>query len=440
MADSTKPNLFQKPRPDFPLFPHQNGRWAKKVRGKLHYFGKCADDPDGVAAEVDWERKRATLQDGRTWREPGTGDGPTVAAVCDKFLEGRKALLGSKEISPHTLNDYVRICKLLVGELGDRLVSDLVADDFEKLRAKLIKHGHAPKADKDRGRKGLGLVALGNHIQRIRTVLRSARNSALNDLMLESFKKPSPKALRINRAEQGPKMFEPAEVKTLLDKAGPQMKAMMLLALNVGFGNNDCGQLPTARLNLETGWHDFPRPKTGALRRAPLWPETVEALKDVLARRKDPKDKAAHGKLLFVTKRGGSFSKSTSDSPISKEFNKLLKAAEIPSQGRNFYTLRHVFRTIGDRSRDQVACDFIMGHIDSSMAGRYREGIDDARLQAVVDHVHAWLWPDEDGDGDNATPAKEAKPMPADKRVATSTAKRKTATAEVGWTPRLFVG
>ena len=49
MANSTAAARPAKPRPDFPLFPHRNGRWAKKVRGKFVYFGKVADDPKGVA-------------------------------------------------------------------------------------------------------------------------------------------------------------------------------------------------------------------------------------------------------------------------------------------------------------------------------------------------------------------------------------------------------
>jgi hypothetical protein len=48
---------------------------------------------------------------------------------------------------------------------------------------------------------------------------------------------------------------------------------------------------------------------------------------------------------------------------------------------------------VGDESGDQIATNAIMGHVDDSMADLYRERISDARLQAVVDHVRAWLFP-----------------------------------------------
>ena len=58
-SDSTAPGFAGKPNkpdPDFPLFPHATKRWAKKSRGKLHYFGPC-DDPDGAPKKYleEWD-------------------------------------------------------------------------------------------------------------------------------------------------------------------------------------------------------------------------------------------------------------------------------------------------------------------------------------------------------------------------------------------------
>jgi hypothetical protein len=60
--------------------------------------------------------------------------------------------------------------------------------------------------------------------------------------------------------------------------------------------------------------------------------------------------------------------------------------------GINFYVLRHVCETIGGETGDQVATDYVMGHVKSDMASLYRERISDDRLRAVSDHLHGWLF------------------------------------------------
>jgi integrase len=165
---------------------------------------------------------------------------------------------------------------------------------------------------------------------------------------------------------------------------------MILLGVNCGFGNSDCGTLPLSALDLANGWCNYHRPKTGITRRCPLWPETVAAIRAVLAERPEPLDEADAG-LVFLTVTGRSWSKDTSDSPISKETRKLLDALGLKGN-RNFYACRHVFETIGGEARDQVAVDHIMGHAREDMASQYRERISDQRLKAVSEYVRKWVF------------------------------------------------
>src|SRR5262249_44712270 len=154
-------------------------------------------------------------------------------------------------------------------------------------------------------------------------------------------------------------------------KATRPMRAMILLGINCGFGNADCGTLPLSALDLDGGWVTYPRPKTGIDRRCPLWPETAQAIRAALEKRPEPREKEDAG-LVFITKYGQSWGKETSENPISYEMRKMLKALEINGH-RNFYVLRHTFRTVADETKDSVACDAIMGHETPHMSSVYRE-------------------------------------------------------------------
>jgi integrase len=381
----TKP---PKPRPDFPLFYHQTGGWAKKVRGKIHYFGK-----DWQKAEARWLADRDYLLAGRT--PPLHRDGLTVRDLCNKFLSSKKLLMDSGELSPRTWGDYYMTCEGMVEAFGKtRLVSDLAGADFEKLRAAFA--------------KTLGPVALGNEIQRVRTVLKFAYDEELIEKPVRfgsSFKKPSRKSMRKARHAAGSRMIEAADLRQLIDAAGVPLKAMILLGINCGFGQTDVSALPVAAIDLDREWLNFPRPKTHIPRRCPLWHETVEALRAAIEARPDPKDEADDG-LAFITKYGkrwvrvnpkrdenGTDKAGVGIDSVRLEFGKLLAALGMKRKGLGFYALRHTFRTVADESKDQPAVDSLMGHIREDMASAYRERISDDRLGAVADVVRKWLWP-----------------------------------------------
>jgi hypothetical protein len=74
----------RKPSPSFPLTPHNNGQWCKKIRGKVHFLGTW-EDPQG--ALDNYLRVAADLHAGREPRPTTLSQGAvTVKEVCNYYL------------------------------------------------------------------------------------------------------------------------------------------------------------------------------------------------------------------------------------------------------------------------------------------------------------------------------------------------------------------
>ena len=394
-----------KPYAEFPLFPHATGRWGKKVRQRVHFFGRwghqCGDrmihvaDVQASAANAleEFKRQWPYLAQGRTPPPADSKEGCTILQLCTAFLVTKRNRMDGGELSTQSLAGYVRACEGLIAFFGrERRINDLRPDDFEKFRTLLA--------------KGCGIVTLKSKINYCRVVLKYASDNRLIDHPVEygrAFDRPSEKMLRHARNEAGERMYEAADLRRIIEAADPVMRAMVLLGINCGFGNTDVASLPQSAVDLAGGWIRFPRPKTAIQRRVPLWPETVAALRKAIAIRPAHVD-PADADLCFVTARGTRYvrvqeSKKTAGryvtiNALSRRFELLIKRLGIHRRrGLGFYTLRHVFETIGGESRDQVSVNAIMGHVDASMAGQYRERISDERLRVVVNCVRSWLFP-----------------------------------------------
>jgi integrase len=335
-------------------------------REALEEYKKVADD----------------LHAGRTPRTKT--DGLTVADLCNRFLTAKLRKLQAGAIGVRMFAEYKATTDLLVTAFGKtRLVDDLAADDFESLRATMAQRW--------------GPERLSSTITRVKTVFRYAFDNGRIDRPPRyggEFRKPGKAVLRRHRAANGEKMLEAPDLHRLLAAASVPMRAMILLGLNAGLGNTDLATLPSSAVDLDAGWINFPRPKTGIARRCPLWPETVAALRAALAARPAPRDRADAG-LVFLMRTGRRWVRDTEqarNNGISTAFAVLLRRCGLYRAGLGFYALRHVFRTVADAARDPVAIDLIMGHSDSTMASHYRERVEDARLLAVSEYIRSWLY------------------------------------------------
>lgn len=383
-----------KPTKDFPLFPHADGTWKKKIEGRQISFGGWREDPRGERALEKYRTFRDRLANAGG-AEAVARDELTVRELCNLYFTFQHKRYERGEIEVSTIAQYRRMIENFTKGMGrHRVISTLSPDDFARHRNDMHRRGNR---------------ALDLHIMFVRAMFDWAyQNEKIENPARfgSSFNKVGAVVHRRKRAkhanEHGARVFSPEECRVLVEKSSGALKAMILLALNGGMGNVDIGTLPRSAIDGKV--IDLARSKTGIARVIPLWEETVKALAEV------PNPSNAKGRksgLVFTTPTGrpmvrdnpvfddkGKVKSSTRIDQVSALFEELLDLEDVKLRRdmRGFNSLRASFRTFSVGAKQPEAVKVIMGHRHAGLDEFYVRGVDPVILRSVVDHVHSKIF------------------------------------------------
>ena len=93
-----------KPCPDFPLFAHPSGQWARKINRKLVYFGTWDRAEEALLRH---NREYPFLKAGRVPPPADAGDACTLRVLANAFLGAKEAKLDAPP--PRGVRDACRL-------------------------------------------------------------------------------------------------------------------------------------------------------------------------------------------------------------------------------------------------------------------------------------------------------------------------------------------
>jgi integrase len=400
-----------KPRPDFPLFPHANGQWAKKffLNGKhaLKYFGPWSDDLKGERALLDYlARKDAILAGLDNLRVTSPGEGMTLGELVGRYLDSRRQAMLAGELSGRMYGDYLAELHRFAKSVGEGAkVAAIRPEHFSAYAGTFTTIRHLGRHSRKR------VIAL------VKAMLNWGAGMGFyppptygND-----FAAPSTTAAAIRQAkaregkpDHSGRIVTGEEVDNIVlwFKRNPQFKAIVLMGVNCGLGPADIGRLRWRHFNIDTGELNMPRGKTGTDRRGYLWKRTRKALRRVatLKHNRLALEREGQDALVFWTRSGRQMYRETeiikgdvsvdvkADQAISITFGKCTRKLKL--DGVSFYRLRHTFKTLGKKAKDRDALNLCMGHREPGIGTVYdHEEIEFARVKRVALAVKGQLWP-----------------------------------------------
>jgi len=280
-------------------------------------------------------------------------------AIADKERRTKKRQYGLRKAN----DQLIRCCG------GDRPIKGIGPAEFSRFMT-LLEREYVPST-------------IGWCVANVKAEFRWLWNDAHIDELPRygnRFQRPSIKKVRLHKEDKkkthGDRFYSAEEIRGLIDACETRLqRCIVLLGINMGFGQADCAALEFNDLDLQHGWLDGFRPKAGMIARGgKLWDATVDALRDYIEHERPP----SSSPKVFA----GMDAKQ-----IGRRFAPLPERAGCKRVGMSVYGLRHSFETLAGASKDQRAVDHIMGHAEAGSAKDYREKFFRERLEEVAEVV-----------------------------------------------------
>ena len=370
--------------PNYPLFVHRNGQWAKKVRGKLYYFGRLSEPDEALKL---WLEEKDYLLAGL---EPPTyTDGITVEELCDRYLENAR----NRSASSSSLKDYQTTINFLK-EAGLLTVAiDLLnPEHFARARRTLKDSGRRPRTQK-------------NYVHSVKAIFNWGLKMGFYSKPINygpEFVPPSTTTIEAEQEENSAIRFLDRDlILKVLSVADVRIKIAALLGINCAFYPGDTASITYGHIHLDAPipYHDFRRVKTRHKRMAVLWPETVAAIRDYTDNHRPRSDT----NIILLSRNGTPYATKSAHTSLMRKFNRLVKKVGDRPKGVSIGSLRHTYGTVMDLVNDTQMVDLTMGHVAGTVRGRAGKSLQRRiysqfninelkRLKAVADVVHDWLF------------------------------------------------
>ena len=250
----------------------------------------------------------------------------TVKELANRFITAQQANWRNPKA---TLKCYKDWLGRFIKDHPRLRAADFTVEKFAMWKLSLKERNYSPES-------------INHYLGAVRAMFTFAEDTSI--IQLAPKLKRVKNEARARTGSTGKPLYALEDLTRLLKQADPQLKAMLILALNCGFGPKDIRDLTWG--HIEGARVTLPRSKTGICQTYLLWPEARSLLDNIKQKRAELIVRMAKRKVqhcdnghVFMTR----FWRPWSKDAVAEQFRKLCKKADVPCYG--FYRLRHCAST-----------------------------------------------------------------------------------------------